>query len=157
MSNMTPNQPYLLRAFFDWIVDNEMTPYIVVDAMNQLSEVPQEFVKDGQIVLNISPSACVNFVMDLEFVAFQARFGGQPRQIRIPCQAIMAIYARENGAGTVFAVEEELGGSSPEAPHSVPDSEGESTSKPSADTNEADADSAPVPPKKGKPNLKIIK
>ncbi|WP_191024340.1 ClpXP protease specificity-enhancing factor [Salinimonas profundi] len=158
MSTMTPNQPYLLRAFFDWIVDNDMTPYIVVDATNALTEVPQEFVKDGQIVLNISPSACVNFGLDLEFLSFQARFGGQPRQIRMPCQAVMAIYARENGAGTVFAVEEEL--SSPSSAESLEDaslSDDASTTKPSGDVNEADADSAPVPPKKGKPNLKIIK
>lgn len=152
MSTMTPNQPYLLRAFYDWICDNQMTPYIVVDATNELVDVPQEFVKDGQIVLNVSPSACANFNMDLEFLSFQARFGGQPRNISIPCLAIMAIYARENGAGTVFAVEEDMAPApEPQAPQvSEP-------SKPSGDVTDADADSAPVPPKKGKPNLKVIK
>lgn len=64
MTSMTSNQPYLLRAFYEWIVDNDLTPYIVVDATNELVEVPQEFVKDGQIVLNVSPSACVNFSLD---------------------------------------------------------------------------------------------
>ena len=154
MSNMTPNQPYLLRAFFDWIVDNQMTPYIVVDATNELAEVPQEFVKEGQIVLNVSPSACVNFALDLEFLSFQARFGGQPRNISMPCQAVMAIYARENGAGTVFAVEEEL--TSPELEQEVDEASAIPT-RPSSDTSEADSDNAPVPPKKGKPTLKIIK
>lgn len=154
MSTMTPNQPYLLKAFFDWIVDNQMTPYIVVDATNELVEVPQEFVKEGQIVLNVSPSACVNFAMDLEFISFQARFGGQPQNISMPCQAVMAIYARENGAGTVFAVEEDL--TATEAEKTIEDDTEQST-RPSADVNEADSDNAPVPPKKGKPNLKVIK
>ena len=89
---MTPNQPYLLRAFFDWIVDNQMTPYIVVDATNELAEVPQEFVKEGQIVLNVSPSACVNFALDLEFLSFQARFGGQPRNISMPIWIFSMFY-----------------------------------------------------------------
>ena len=74
MTSMTSNQPYLLRAFYEWIVDNDLTPYIVVDATNELVEVPQEFVKDGQIVLNVSPSACVNFSLDLDGLSFQALF-----------------------------------------------------------------------------------
>ena len=108
MTSMTSNQPYLLRAFYEWIVDNDLTPYIVVDATNELVEVPQEFVKDGQIVLNVSPSACVNFSLDLDGLSFQARFSGQPRRLSMPCEAVMAIYARENGAGTVFATEEDV-------------------------------------------------
>lgn len=107
MTSMTSNQPYLLRAFYEWIVDNGLTPYIVVDATNPLVEVPREFVKDGQIVLNISPSACVNFHIDNDGLSFQARFSGQPRRLSMPCHAVMAIYARENGAGTVFAPEQE--------------------------------------------------
>ena len=75
MTSMTSNQPYLLRAFYEWIVDNDLTPYIV----------PQEFVKDGQIVLNVSPSACVNFSLDLDGLSFQARFSGQPRRLSMPC------------------------------------------------------------------------
>ncbi|MFT5542478.1 MAG: stringent starvation protein B [Glaciecola sp.] len=102
MDNMTSNQPYLLKAFCDWIVDNGLTPYIVVDADLPGVEVPTQFVKDGQIVLNVSPSACVNLNVDLEGVSFQARFSGQPMQVFVPCIAVSAIYARENGAGTVF-------------------------------------------------------
>ena len=97
MTQMTSNQPYLLRAFFDWIVDNDLTPYIVVDATNELVDVPQEFVKDGQIVLNISPSACVNFYLDKDGLSFQARFSGQPRRISMPCHAVLALCQREWG------------------------------------------------------------
>ena len=102
MDNMTSNQPYLLRAFCDWIVDNGLTPYIVVDADLPGVEVPRQFVKDGQIVLNVSPSACINLHVGLEGIAFQARFSGQPMQVFVPSISVSAIYARENGAGTVF-------------------------------------------------------
>ncbi|AJP42966.1 starvation protein B [Alteromonas australica] len=151
MTSMTSNQPYLLRAFYEWIVDNDLTPYIVVDATNELVDVPQEFVKDGQIVLNVSPSACVNFMLDLDGISFQARFGGQPRRLSMPCHAVMAIYARENGAGTVFTTEEEMAKntestpSQPQGPASLDE------------TETPDNSDAPVPPKKGKPTLKIIK
>lgn len=153
---MTSNQPYLLRAFYDWIVDNQLTPYIVVNALDERVEVPQEFVQGGQIVLNVSPAACVNFALDLEYLSFQARFGGVPRQLSMPCSAVMAIYARENGAGTVFATEEELseGARRKESPETSSDSTQDadtplSDKAPSGDNN--------TPPKKGKPNLKIIK
>ena len=157
MTSMTSNQPYLLRAFYEWIVDNDLTPYIVVDAMNELVEVPQEFVKDGQIVLNVSPSACVNFSLDLDGLSFQARFSGQPRRLSMPCEAVMAIYARENGAGTVFATEEDVARAQQERSE-----ESEDLSQPSGPTSLEDADAsdvqdAPVPPKKGKPTLKVIK
>jgi stringent starvation protein B len=147
MTQMTSNQPYLLRAFFDWIVDNDLTPYVVVDATNELVDVPQEFVKDGQIVLNISPSACVNFYLDKDGLSFQARFSGQPRRISMPCHAVLAIYARENGAGTVFAAE--------------PLEETAETEAPSPVIAEAKSD-AEVPPQAppkptGKPNLKVVK
>ncbi len=135
---MTSNQPYLLRAFYEWIVDNDLTPYIVVNALSPNVEVPQEFVKDGQIVLNISPGACVNFMLDIEGISFQARFGGQPRRLSMPCDAVMAIYARENGAGTVFATEEEF-------------------EKTSSEASKTPVEEAPTPPKRGKPSLKVIK
>lgn len=157
MTSMTSNQPYLLRAFYEWIVDNDLTPYIVVDATNELVEVPQEFVKDGQIVLNVSPSACVNFSLDLDGLSFQARFSGQPRRLSMPCEAIIAIYARENGAGTVFATEEDVARAQQDSTDTS-----ENASQPSGPTSLEDADAsdvkdAPVPPKKGKPTLKVIK
>ena len=106
---MTPNQPYLLHAFYEWIVDNNLTPYIVVDAHYSGTQVPQEFVQDGQIVLNVSPASTGNFQLGLDNIMFDARFGGVPRNIVVPCPAVLAIYAKENGAGTVFTVEENIG------------------------------------------------
>lgn len=103
---MTPNRPYLLRAFFDWIVDNQCTPHLVVNADFPAVQVPTQFVQDGQIVLNISPSAVTNFAMDNQQLSFNARFGGQPMQVYVPMGAVLAIYARENGEGTVFTAEE---------------------------------------------------
>jgi stringent starvation protein B len=103
---MTSNQPYLLRAFFDWILDNELTPYMVIQADYPNVVVPTQFVNNGQIVLNVSPSACVSFNMDLEWVEFQARFSGQAMKVSFPCAAVAAIYAKENGAGTAFQVQE---------------------------------------------------
>ena len=105
---MTPNQPYLLRAFYEWIVDNNLTPYIVVDAHYAGTQVPQEFVQDGQIVLNMSPASTGNLQLGLNDIMFDARFGGVPRNIVVPCPAVLAIYAKENGAGTVFTVEENI-------------------------------------------------
>ncbi|MDO6764569.1 ClpXP protease specificity-enhancing factor [Agarivorans sp. 1_MG-2023] len=102
---MTPNRPYLLKAFFDWLLDNELTPHLVVDATQSNVTVPSQFVNDGQIVLNIAPSAVGAFSMDLEHVGFSARFGGKPFQVYVPMAAVVAIYARENGAGTVFEPE----------------------------------------------------
>ena len=103
---MTPNRPYLLRAFFDWIVDNQCTPHLVVNAYFPAVQVPTQFVQDGQIVLNISPSAVTQFAMDNQQLSFNARFGGQPMQVYVPMGAVLAIYARENGEGTVFTAEE---------------------------------------------------
>jgi stringent starvation protein B len=133
---MTSNQPYLLRAFYDWIVDNDLTPYIVVNATMPGVQVPEQFVKDGQIVLNISPSACVHFELDVQSLSFQARFGGQPHRIYMPTPAVLAIYARENGAGTVFTQEsEELG----------------------SEAVTAEPKAASEAPKKAKPTLKVVK
>ncbi|MEO2267861.1 ClpXP protease specificity-enhancing factor [Pseudoalteromonas pernae] len=103
---MTPNRPYLLRAFYDWIVDNQCTPHLVVNADFPNVQVPVQFVQDGQIVLNISPSAVTQFSMDNSLLTFNARFGGQPMQVFVPMGAVLAIYARENGEGTVFTQDE---------------------------------------------------
>ena len=104
---MTANRPYLLRAFYDWIVDNNCTPYLVVDATVPGVKVPTQFIQNGQIVLNILPSAVGNLQLGNDVVTFNARFGGQPFALYIPVQAVLAIYARENGAGTVFTLEED--------------------------------------------------
>ncbi|WP_087821146.1 ClpXP protease specificity-enhancing factor [Photobacterium aquimaris] len=105
MENMTPRRPYLLRAFYDWLVDNDLTPHLVVDAMLPGVKVPMEFVSDGQIILNIAPMAVGNLELSNEAVSFSARFSGRPHSVIVPMYAVLAIYARENGAGTMFEPE----------------------------------------------------
>ncbi|MEJ2397982.1 MAG: ClpXP protease specificity-enhancing factor [Gammaproteobacteria bacterium] len=99
---MTSSQPYLLRAIYEWIVDNSLTPYILVDAGNSDVQVPQQFVENGKIVLNIAPRAVNNLQLNNEQVTFDARFSGQPMQVMLPISAVLAIYAKENGQGMVF-------------------------------------------------------
>lgn len=99
---MGPNRPYLLRAFYQWLLDNDATPHLVVNADLPGVQVPLEHVKDGQIVLNIAPHAIGDIEMSNERVMFSARFGGKPFQLIVPMAAVIAIYARENGAGTMF-------------------------------------------------------
>ncbi|MDT0596577.1 ClpXP protease specificity-enhancing factor [Aestuariibacter sp. P117] len=174
MQAMTPNQPYLLKAFFDWIVDNQLTPYMVVNADFPDVTIPQQFVNDGQIVLNVSPSACVNFTIDTEMVNFQARFSGKPMLVSFPCAAVGAIYARENGAGTVFTdpevvMDENIDITVPESPEEKKQSPNLSlatstTSSPADNTKSDDTpeDDDPNDPKgskqaKKKPGLRIVK
>ena len=100
---MTSSRPYLIRALYEWIVDNDCTPYILVDSHIGGVQVPQEHVNtDGQIVLNINPSAVVDLQMDNDCVSFNARFGGIPTDIYVPSRSILGIYARENGQGMIF-------------------------------------------------------
>ncbi|MDD7569295.1 MAG: ClpXP protease specificity-enhancing factor [[Actinobacillus] rossii] len=101
----TPKRPYLLRAYYDWLLDNSYTPYLVVDATYYGVDVPQEYVKDGQIVLNLAPGAVGNLALGNETVEFSARFQGIPRNLYIPMGAVIAIYARENGDGVMFESE----------------------------------------------------
>lgn len=103
---LTPRRPYLLRAIYEWLVDNQLTPHVVVDASQDGCDVPLEYVKDGQIILNIAPPAVAALQMTNEFVQFSGRFGGKPRQVWIPIACVVAIYARENGAGTIFEQED---------------------------------------------------
>jgi stringent starvation protein B len=105
---MLSNRPYLLRAFFDWIVDSKCTPYIVVDAFIDGVQVPQEFVKDGQIVLNIAPRAVTNFDMNGDAIFFSTRFGGIPFDLFLPISAVLGIYAQENGKGMMFEDEDDI-------------------------------------------------
>lgn len=104
---MTARRPYLFRAFYDWIVDNELTPYIVVNASVLGVLVPQEFVKDNQIVLNIAPHSVAQYMATNEKIEFNARFSGVPQHIVVPMSAVEAIYARENGVGMGFEDEPE--------------------------------------------------
>lgn len=102
---MTPSRPYLIRALYEWIVDNEMTPYVLVDAEHSGAQVPSRYVENGKIVLNVAPAAVNDLQMNNSAVAFNARFGGAPHNIVVPVQAVVAIYARENGKGMVFTDE----------------------------------------------------
>ncbi len=103
--SMTSNKPYFIRALFDWIVDNELTPYLLVDAAHPDVEVPQEFVNGGRIVLNISPKACRGLHLENDRIIFTARFSGQTTQISLSPGAVLAVYAKENGRGMEFDVE----------------------------------------------------
>lgn len=105
---MTSNKPYLVGAFYDWISDNELTPYIVVDVSVYGVLVPMSYVNDGQITLNISSSALGDIAMGEVGIEFSARFGGKLEHISVPYGAVAAIYAKENGAGTSFDIEHPL-------------------------------------------------
>jgi len=96
---MTSYRPYLMRALYEWIADNEMTPHILVDAGAVGVRVPKHTITDGQVVLNIAERAVVRLQMDNERISFSARFGGTPYQVVVPIDAILAIYARETGQG----------------------------------------------------------
>jgi len=103
---MSTTRPYLVRAFYEWIVDNGCTPHIVVNSNAIGVEVPQEYANEGQIVLNISLRAVQTLSLGNNAIEFQARFGGRVRRIYAPISSILAIYAKENGRGMVFAEEE---------------------------------------------------
>ncbi len=96
-----PQQPYFLRALYEWCVDSGFTPYITVK-VDDTARVPMAYVKEGQIVLNIGPNAVRNLHMDNEWVSFSARFGGVSHDIVVPVRSVLAIYARESGEGMVF-------------------------------------------------------
>lgn len=100
--SMSSSRPYLVRALYEWILDNECTPYILVNAFLDGVEVPQEHVKDGQIILNISPSAVQGLVVHNHAIEFDGRFAGMPKRVFVPVAAIMGIYAKENGQGMIF-------------------------------------------------------
>lgn len=99
---MTSSRPYLLRAVYEWIADNELTPQIVVDAQNDQVQVPTTYVRDGKVVLNISPTAVRGLNLGNEWVEFSARFGGRAFDVVVPVDAVLAIMARENGTGMSF-------------------------------------------------------
>ena len=140
---MKSNRPYLLKAFYEWIVDSDCTPYIAVDAHVSGVEVPQEFVTDGQIVLNIAPRAVSNFDMNHQSVSCSTRFSGIPIDIIVPVFAVIGIYAHENGQGMVFDVED-----NPE--NDPPPAKGPTVVTSSKKTNKS---SKP----KTKPSLRVVK
>jgi stringent starvation protein B len=118
-AKMTSNRPYLVRAMYDWISDNGMTPYLLVDARMDGVRVPQGAVKDGQIVLNIAVRAVSDLELGNDRVRFMARFSGVSHQVEVPVTAVLAIYAHENGQGMMFPAEP-AGTSPPAAPAPTP-------------------------------------
>lgn len=137
---MTSSRPYLIRAIYEWILDNGCTPYIVVDAEAEGVSVPTQYIQDGKIILNIAPQAVKSLQLQNDWVMFSARFSGVLMEIAAPVGAVVAIYAKENGRGMVFGDEEQEEGDGLPPPDRSGD--GELTSD---------------QPRKGKPNLKIVK
>lgn len=128
---MTPSRPYFVRAVYEWVLDNQMTPYLLVNADYPMVEVPSEFVNAGKIVLNLAPSAIRELQMGNDFIAFSARFSGRVRQLTVPLGSVLAVYAKENGKGMFF--------DDSEIP--PPDDGGDDSS----------------PPSGGRPALKVVK
>ena len=134
---MSSNRPYLLRAIYEWIVDNGLTPYLMVDAVQPGVQVPASAVKDGRVVLNIAPRAVAQLELGNREVSFMARFGGVGQSVRVPLPAVLAIYAHETGQGM-----------------GLPPDEGEVA--PPQDPSGGPSPATPEPPKRGG-HLRIIK
>lgn len=135
MSAPRPKRPYLVRALHEWMTDGNLTPHLVVDATLPGVRVPDKFVENGRIVLNISYSATQALTLGNERIAFSARFGGTPYQVDVPIAAVLGIYARESGEGLVFPADEYGAGKAEGTPPDEP----------------------PQAPPPGKPSLKIVK
>lgn len=141
---MNSSRPYLVRALYEWIVDNECTPHLLVTTEHPQVQVPKGYDSDGQIVLNVSPTAIRHLHMDNKAVSFEGSFGGINHSLFVPVEAIMGIYARENGQGMVFELEPVL-----EEELDEPESEQEGSD---------DEPTPPQPPRPtGKPSLKVVK
>ena len=131
---MTSSRPYILRAIHQWITDNGLTPHLLVNAGFPGTRVPERYIDNGKIVLNISERAVSDYHQDNDWIMFQARFGGRSQEIVIPLPAVLAIYAKENGKGMVFGQEDNGSGDLPPRPE-----------PPSG------------APKSGKPRLQVVK
>lgn len=157
---MTPRRPYMLRAFYEWLVDNDLTPHLVVSATLPGVRVPEEFVQDGQIILNIAPRAVGNLELGNEAITFNARFGGRPHSVIVPLYAVQAIYARENGAGTMFEPEEAYMGEFEDEEELIVEEDISPLSVASESTDiegsEVTPDDEPPRPK-GRPSLRVVK
>ena len=104
---MTSNRPYLLRALYEWISDNHMTPHILVEAGFDGVDVPDQAVQKGKVILNIDHGAVRELEMGNDLVTFKARFSGREHNVRVPVEAVLAIYAKENGQGMMFAQDDD--------------------------------------------------
>lgn len=138
---MNSSRPYLLRAIYQWIVDNDCTPYLLVNAVAPGVSVPVEYVENDKIILNIGPTAAHQLVLGDEEVTFNARFGGRPMDVAAPVSAVLAIYARENGQGMLFTDEGEAEEQAEQGTSAGDEETADSTSE----------------PERSRPNLKVIK
>jgi stringent starvation protein B len=118
---MTSNRPYLIRALYDWISDNDLTPYVLVDARAEGVRVPPFAVKEGQVVLNLAMRAVENLELGNDAVRFRARFSGHSHDILVPIAAVRAIYAQENGQGMMFPPDAQPAESASEPPTGEPE------------------------------------
>lgn len=153
--SLPSTKPYLVRAIYEWCSDNGFTPYLAV-VVGKQTRVPMEFVKEGQIVLNVSTEATNRLVLGNEFIEFQARFGGVARDISVPLTNVVAIYARENGGGMAFELEVEedapaIGSDKPASLVSKP------SLAPSADLPTNPPTEPPTEPPPSRPRLQRIK
>ena len=126
---MTSNRPYLIRAIWQWISDNDMTPHLMVNADTEGVEVPRQVVEDGRIVLNVSANAVRDLELGNDYISFGARFSGTPMNVLVPMPAVLGIYSRENGQGMLFPEEDD----------------------------EPPRDPADKTPPSGRPSLKVVK
>ena len=140
-TSITPSRPYLVRALYQWIEDNALTPYLMVDATADNVQVLKEHIQDGRIVLNIASRATGNMSMENDYIHFSARFGGVSQEIWVPLTAVMGIYAKENSHGMFFDPNE--------YDDYVPEEDAATTSKKST--------AAPKPKRDNKAGLKVLK
>lgn len=131
---MTSRKPYLIRGLYEWILDNEVTPYILVDAGHEQTQIPKGIATDGKVVLNLAPGAIHNLEMTNQYLSFSARFNGVAQDIHCPMDAVLAIYARENGEGMMFGIEDN-----------------------NTTQSNAKADENKTKEKKNRPGLKVVK
>ncbi|MBL6986006.1 MAG: ClpXP protease specificity-enhancing factor [Methylobacter sp.] len=117
---MTSLKPYLIRSIYEWIIDNNLTPHLLVDAEDTRAILPTEFIEDGKIVLNIRPEAIHGLSLGNDEIEFNARFSGKPMHIATPITAVLAIYAKENGKGMIFDQEDNDGDDEPPQPIKKP-------------------------------------
>jgi stringent starvation protein B len=113
---MSSSRPYLIRALYQWIVDNGLTPHLLVDATAAGVDVPREYVSNDKIVLNIHPNSVRELSLENDWISFSARFSGAPREVLFPVQTTLAIYARENGQGMTFRKDDNGGDYPPTSP-----------------------------------------
>ena len=160
---MNSSRPYMLRALYEWIVDNDCTPYILVDANDAGVVVPPGYCANGQIVLNTAPVAVRNFTMDNQAISFEARFSGAPFSLYVPISAVLAIYARENGQGMFFDVQSDVLSDEDSVAPMDNDKAAESpvtlhaVSTETAKDEEGDDDEPPTPPTGGRPSLRVVR